>query len=166
MKILKSFKCATKGLIYTVKNEKNMRIHTVASFYVLLFSCFFDLNIEKYLLLFLVIGLVITLEMINSSIEAIIDICAKEYNTVAKVAKDVAAGSVMVASLIAVVTGLALFCDMSAYVKMWEFFVSHKMALLVFVLSVILSCVYIRSGPTEIKNKIKFLIRIFKNIGK
>lgn len=139
-----------------------MRVHTVIAFYVLIFSCFFELSIEKYILLFLTIGSVLSLEMINTSIEGIIDICSKEYNALAKVAKDIAAGAVMVASFVAVIIGLILFCDFSAYINMWAFFCSHKIVFAVLILSFLLSVVYVRFGPVEMKNQIKSKLKKFK----
>lgn len=163
MKILKSFKCAAKGILYTIKNEKNMRIHTVISFYVLLFSCFFHLSFVKYAVLFLTIGSVLTLEMFNTSIEAIIDICSKEYNSVAKIAKDIAAGAVMISSAFAVVIGIMFFGDFYVYISMWTFFAYNKLLFILLVLSILLSIIYIRKGPAEIKNKIFSTIKWLKN---
>ena len=162
MKILKSFKCAARGAIYTIKNERNMRIHTVISFYVLLFSCFFHLSFVKYAVLLLTIGSVLTLEMINTSIEAIIDICSKEYNSVARIAKDIAAGAVMISSVVAVAIGIILFGDFYAYIDMWAFFRYHKILLILLLLSVFPSLLYIKSGPAEIKRKIISLIKLIK----
>lgn len=162
MKILKSFKCAAKGAIYTIKNERNMRIHTVISFYVLLFSCFFHLSFVKYAVLLLTIGGVLTLEMINTSIEAIIDICSKEYNSVAKIAKDIAAGAVMIFSIIAAVIGIMLFSDFYAYIGMWAFFRYHKILFILLILSVFPSLLYIKSGPAEIKHKIFSAVKLIK----
>lgn len=162
--MLKSFKCAADGMIYTLKNERNMRSHTVAAFYILLLSLFFEFNVEKYAVLFLTIGSVMALEMVNTSIEGIIDICAKEYNATAKMAKDIAAGAVMISSIVAVVIGLLLFCDVSSYVKIWLFFCSHKIILTLFLLSIFVSAVYIRFGPVEIKNQLKCGIKFIKNL--
>ena len=162
MKILKSFKCAAKGAIYTIKNERNMRIHTVISAYVLLFSCFFHLSVVKYAILFLTIGSVLTLEMINTSIEAIIDMCSKEYNAVAKIAKDIAAGAVMIASAIAVAVGIMFFGDFYVYIGMWTYFRYHKILFVLLVLSVFPSVLYIKSGPAEIKHKIISAIKLIK----
>lgn len=162
MKILKSFKCAAKGAIYTIKNERNMRIHTVISAYVLLFSCFFHLSVVRYAVLFLTIGSVLTLEMVNTSIEAIIDICSNEYNSIAKIAKDIAAGAVMIASVVAVAIGIMFFSDFYAYIGMWVFFRYHKILFVVLILSLIPSIIYIKSGPAEIKHKIISLIKSIK----
>ncbi len=162
MKILKSFKCAAKGALYTIKNERNMRIHTVISFYVLLFSLFFHLSFVKYAVLFLTIGSVLTLEMINTSIEAIIDICSAEYNSVARIAKDISAGAVMVSSIVAAFIGVMIFSDFSAYIDMWAFFRYRKILFMLFVLSIFPSLVYIKSGPAEIKRKTISAIKLLK----
>ena len=139
-----------------------MRIHTVVSFYVLLFSWFFHLSAVKYAVLFLTIGSVLTLEMINTSIEAIIDICAKEYNAVAKIAKDIAAGAVMISSVAAVAVGMALFGDLYAYINMWAFFRCHQILFILLVISTFPSMIYVKSGPAEIKHKITSAIKLLK----
>ncbi|MDO4200144.1 MAG: diacylglycerol kinase family protein [Clostridia bacterium] len=164
MKILKSFKFAVKGILYTIKNEKNMRIHTVISFYVLLFSCFFHLSFVKYAVLFLTLGSVLTLEMINTSLEAIIDICSKEYNSVAKIAKDIAAGAVMISSVFAVLIGIMLFSDFYVYMSMLTFFMYHKLLFVLLILSILVSVAYIKSGPMEIKHKAIHTIKWLRDI--
>ncbi len=151
-------------MIYTLKNERNMRSHTVVTFYILLLSLFFEFNVEKYAILFLTIGSVMALEMINTSLEGIIDICAKEYNATAKIAKDIAAGAVMISSIVAVAVGLLLFRDVSSYIKVWLFFYSHKIILTLFILSIFVSGVYICFGPVEIKNQLKYGIKFIKNL--
>lgn len=151
-------------MLYTLKNERNMRAHTVAAFYVLIASLFFEFNVEKYAILLLTIGSVMALEMVNTSLEGIIDICAKEYNATAKMAKDVAAGAVMIASIVAVVIGLFLFCNASFCVKMWLFFCCHKVSLLLFMISIFISGVYIHFGPVEMKNQIKYGIKFIKKL--
>lgn len=141
-----------------------MRIHTVITFYVLLFSVFFHLSFVKYAVLLLTIGSVMTLEMFNTSIEAIIDICSKEYNSVAKIAKDIAAGAVMISSVFAVIIGIMLFSDLYVYMNMWTFFVYHKLLLVLFIISIFLSIIYIKSGPVELKHKTLHTIKWLKNM--
>ena len=99
MRILKSFKYAIRGIIYTIRNERNMRVHSVVSLCVIFLSFFFNLSAEKYCILGLVISFVIVSEVINSSLESLIDLCAKDYNSIAKAAKDMAAGAVLIASI-------------------------------------------------------------------
>lgn len=163
MKLFKSFKFALKGIMYTLKNERHMRIHVVASLCVLILSLFFDLNFEKYALLFLTIAMVITCEMINSSIECVVDIFAKDYNSIAKAAKDMAAGAVLVAAGFSILVGIFLFNDINSYFKMFKFFVLCPAALLGLLMFLILSYFYIFLGPTEIKNCVN---KSFNNLKK
>ena len=74
MTFLKGFKYAFCGIIHCIKNERNMRVHTVAALYVLVFARFFDFSLRDYVLLLLTIGGVIAAEAINTSIEALCDI--------------------------------------------------------------------------------------------
>lgn len=103
-----------------------------------------------------------SLEMLNTSVEAIIDICAKEYNSAAKVAKDIAAGAVMIFSGAAALVGLVLFSDIYAYIGMWAYFSCHKMLLILLIGSIFLSIIYVRSGPAEIKNRIVWAFKMLK----
>lgn len=163
MKIFKSFKFALKGIIYTLKNERHMRIHVVASLCVFILSLFFNLNAEKYALLFLTIALVMSCEMINSAIECVVDIFAKDYNSVAKAAKDMAAGAVLLVAGFSVAVGLILFNDINSYVRMYNFFILNPLALLGLILFFVLNYFYVFWGPAEIKNYFKRISKKFKN---
>jgi diacylglycerol kinase len=68
-----------------------------------------ELTHIEFLLLLFTISLVITSEMVNTSIESVTDLLTKEYRLEAKIAKDVAAGMVLTSSLLAVVVGLVIF---------------------------------------------------------
>jgi diacylglycerol kinase (ATP) len=110
-KITDSFNHAIEGIIYTVRTQRNMKFHMVIAIIVLLFSLFFDFTKLEMLVLFLTITLVIVLEMINTAIEATIDVLANYYHPLAKIAKNVAAGAVLIAAINAVVVGYLLFFD-------------------------------------------------------
>ncbi len=158
MNTIKSLKFAIKGIIYAVKNERNMRIHTVVAMYVLIFSLFFDMTFLKYAILILAIGLVIMAEMFNSAIENLIDLYSKDYNAAAKVAKDVAAGAVLIMCGTAIAIGAMLFNDFSAYIKMWAFFYAHPILILLLSFCIFISYKYIFLGPIEMKNRFKGLL--------
>jgi diacylglycerol kinase (ATP) len=114
MKIRKftdSFNHAIEGIIYAVRTQRNMKFHMVIAILVLLFSLFFDFTKVEMLILFITISLVIVLEMINTAIEATIDVLANYYHPLAKIAKNVAAGAVLIAAFNAVVVGYLLFFD-------------------------------------------------------
>lgn len=130
MKVLRSLKYALKGIIYAIKNERNMRIHTTVAGYVLAFSAICGMNASEYAILILTISLVIMGEMFNSAVENLIDLCAKEYNATAKAAKDIAAGAVLILAFASVAVGLILFTKEQAYTKLWAFFAFTRFRLL------------------------------------
>ena len=163
MSMLKTVKCAIKGIVYAIKNERNMRIHTVATFYVMLFSTFFKMSVVEYAILIVTIAMVITSEMFNSAIESLIDLCAKDYNTTAKAAKDIAAGAVLIVAMGAVGVGIALFSKKEAYISMWVFFCKNPIISILGIILLMSSYLYVFWGPTEIKNKIQSGLRELKN---
>jgi undecaprenol kinase len=109
VKLFKSFTFALNGMIHVFRTEQNMRIHMIAALITLILA--YILSIPKYevIILLILIGIVISLEMINTSIERIVDLVSSEYHPLAKQAKDVAAGSVLVFSMIAVIIGFLIF---------------------------------------------------------
>ncbi len=108
-RFVKSFGYAVDGLKYAFKYEQNIIAHTIATILVVAFGIAFHLNYTEWLIIILIIGLVVATELINTSIEAAIDLCTKEQNPLAKVAKDTAAAAVMVFAIIAVILGLMIF---------------------------------------------------------
>lgn len=109
--ITKAFNAAIEGILYTFKSERNMKIHYFLAVAVLIISLFFDLTKVEMLLLTFAISLVVISEMFNTAIEKTIDMITEEYNPLAKIAKDVAAGGVLIATLNSVVVGYILFYD-------------------------------------------------------
>lgn len=110
-KLIDSFNYAISGLIYTLKTQKNMRIHFMIGTLVIITSLFFDLTRVEIILLFFTICLVIISEMINTAIEATIDLYTTKFHPLAKIAKNVAAGAVLVASINSVIVAYVLFFD-------------------------------------------------------
>ncbi|RQD69773.1 MAG: phosphatase PAP2 family protein [Tindallia sp. MSAO_Bac2] len=110
-KLINSFNYAFQGIIYTLRTQRNMRIHVILSVLVLLMSLFFRLNRWEMMILFVTITMVIAAEMINTAIEAAIDLMTDQYNIFAKIAKNVAAGAVLITSVNAVVIGYLLFAS-------------------------------------------------------
>jgi len=110
-KLIDSFNYAIEGIIHTLQTQKNMRIHFVIAIGILITSLFFDLSKTELLILFISITLVFVLEMINTAIEAAIDLFANYYHPLARIAKNVAAGAVLIAAINAVFVGYLLFFD-------------------------------------------------------
>ncbi len=109
--IVKAFNAAIEGIIYTFKKERNMKIHYFVAVVTLISSLFLiDSKVEMILLLF-TISLVVISEMFNTAIENTVDMITDEFHPLAKIAKDVAAGGVLIATLNAVVVWYILYYD-------------------------------------------------------
>ena len=102
---------AVDGINYAFRTERNLKIHFAISLLVLVSCLLVDLEPVQLLCVFLLIGMVIVAEMFNTAIEAIVNLHTLSHHPLAKVAKDVAAGGVLVASVTAL-TG--------AYLLFWE----------------------------------------------
>lgn len=104
-----SFNCSFEGLIHAFRTQRNMRLHFLAAAMVLILSLWIPLNKMEVLILFFTIALVLMAEMFNTAIETAIDLITQEYHPLAKVAKNVAAGAVLIASVNAMVVGYLIF---------------------------------------------------------
>ena len=105
-----TFKNARKGMSLVLKSERNIRIHFCIAMAVLAVAFVLDFSMEKFCLLLLTIGFVIVTEMINSAIEYSLDaVFHNKYSRLVGMAKDISAGAVMFASVIAMVIGIILF---------------------------------------------------------
>jgi len=100
---------ALRGIGYCLKNEKHMRIHLIFAASAMFLSWYFRLAVREWLPIIFSITLVITLEMVNTAIERTVDLYTGEKHPLAKAAKDVAAGAVLVAALNALVIGAVVF---------------------------------------------------------
>ena len=109
MSFLNSFKYAFYGLIHCIKTQRNFRFHTCAALSAAILSYKYDLSHSDKLILAFTIVFVLISEMINTSIESVVDMTTKEYNEYAKIAKDVSAGAVLISAITASVTGMLLF---------------------------------------------------------
>lgn len=102
---------ALNGIIHAFKTERNLRIDYIIGGMVLICSLFFDFSKTEMICLILTIGFVIFAEMINTTVEYIVDLITQEYNENAKAAKDIAAGGVFIAGGISVIVAYFLFVD-------------------------------------------------------
>ncbi len=108
-RLFKSFKYAFEGIIYTLKYEQNMLIHILATILVVALGLTVRLSVIEWLFCILFIGIVIATELINSSIEAVVDLISPDKNSLAKVAKDTASGAVLVFAITSLIGGLIIF---------------------------------------------------------
>ncbi len=148
----KTFFSATKnalnGIIHAFKTEKNLRNDYIIGALVLFVSLFFDFTRTELICLVLTIGFVIFAEMINSTVEYIVNLVKTEYDLNAKAAKDIAAGGVLIASIISVIVAYLLFVDKirQASTALLTAVLSSKAHMLVTILFVVTILIVILKG--------------------
>jgi diacylglycerol kinase len=104
--LIASFRNAFAGLGYTLRTQRNARIHLLITVAVTVFGLWLGLSREGWCLIFLAVGMVWMAELSNTVLESVVDLLRPEFDPLAKTAKDVKAGVVVVASLTAVLIGL------------------------------------------------------------
>jgi diacylglycerol kinase len=107
--LIKSFGHAFEGLFHAFKYNRNLKIHFVTALIVIFASIFFHITLFEKEILGVMILLVISSEMINTSIEEMVNLITIEHRKEAGIAKDVAAGMVLVAAIGAVIIGIFIF---------------------------------------------------------
>ena len=107
--IIKSFIYAFEGIFYALRDNQNLRIHFIVAIIVILTGVFFKVNRFEMGIIGTMILLVIMAEMINTAIEEIVNLIVNEHRKEAKIAKDVAAGMVLVAVVGSVIAGILIF---------------------------------------------------------
>lgn len=107
--ISKSFQYAIAGIIYAFKNENNFRFHFILAIFVLLASWYFKITKTEWMFIVLTIVFVLTLELINTMFECMVDILEPRFHQYVKNIKDIMAAAVFVAALGAAVTGALIF---------------------------------------------------------
>ena len=108
---LDAWKNAINGIIYATTTQRNVKIQLVIAILVVIVSLFFDLSRAEFLCFLFTIILILFAEMCNTAIETVVDLYVDVYHPKAKIAKDVAAGGVVVTTINAVIVAYFLFFD-------------------------------------------------------
>lgn len=108
-KLTLSFKYASEGIITTIKEERNMFIHFLIAIIVVITGIYVRLSLNEWFICLLLFALVFSLELINTAIENTVDLVATKKNKKAKMAKDAAAGAVLIAAIFASIIGIIIF---------------------------------------------------------
>jgi diacylglycerol kinase len=104
-----SFRYALEGLISAFLKEPNLKFHFLAGLLVVVLGFVLQISKVDWMIVLILIGLVITIELTNTAIEAVVDGFTTEHHPAAKVAKDISAGAVLVAALTSTVVGFLIF---------------------------------------------------------
>lgn len=115
--IQKSFGYAFEGIFTGIRKERNMKIHVGMTGLVILFGFLLQISVTEWCLCMILFGLVMALELVNTAVEAVVDLVTEEKKPLAKIAKDTAAGAVLIAAIMAAGVGLMIFLP-----KLWVVF--------------------------------------------
>lgn len=103
--IVGPFKAAFDGIVHTFRTQRHMRIHLYVSLITILGALILNLRFREILVLVFMIGFVLFAEMFNSAIEATVDLVSPSYHPLAKFAKDISAGAVLITTIMAIIVG-------------------------------------------------------------
>jgi len=110
-----AFKNAFVGIVYCARHERNMKIHMIVACLAGILAWWLRLDSYEILILLVTISSVLIAEMLNTVVEAVVDLVSPEVHPLAKIAKDVAAGAVLIATITSLLVGYILFFE-----KMWH----------------------------------------------
>ncbi|MDI6791781.1 MAG: diacylglycerol kinase [bacterium] len=154
--LVKSLNHAFMGILYALKTERNMQLHTAVAVIVLLGSFFLNITRLELIALWFAVCLVLLAEMVNTSIENVIDLISDSYHPLAEIAKDVAAGAVLLASVNALIiayltlyTHLETFLNTSVIARAREIpeHVSFVSLLVVIIITVSIKAIFKKGTP-------------------
>ena len=107
--LLKTLSYGFNGILYTLKHERNMVIHFLIMILVIIAGIVFEITFVEWGVCFVLFALVLSLELMNTALENVVDLVTDEKKPKAKVAKDASAGAVLVAAIFAVIIGISIF---------------------------------------------------------
>ena len=107
--LIKSFQHAFCGILTSFVIGRNIKVHYTALLVAVLGGLYFGISKLEFLIILIISAQVICLEMVNTAIERTVDLVTSEYHIYAKIAKDVAAGAVLIASIVAIIIGGVIF---------------------------------------------------------
>ena len=109
LRFVRSFTFSISGLIYAYKYEQSMLVHVLATICVIAANFFFGVTAVEWLVTILAIGIVLSAELINTAIEAIVDMVTLEFHPLAKIAKDCGSAATFVLAMMAATIGCVVY---------------------------------------------------------
>ncbi len=108
-RFLNSFGYSMEGIIYTIKNEQSIIVMLLATILAIIIGLWLRIKPIEWVFVFLTIGIVLAFELINTAIEATIDLLSPEFHPLAKIAKDTGSAAVFITTIFAVIIGGVIF---------------------------------------------------------
>ena len=106
---INSFKYAFNGLIDAYRTEQSVWIYIPVALLVILAGFLLKISTFEWLIIILILGIILSLELINTALEAVVDLATEKYHPLAKKAKDTVSAAVLVFAITAVIIGLIIF---------------------------------------------------------
>ena len=107
--LYKSFGYAFQGIFTCIRKERNMKIHCMVAALVVIAGLILGISVTEWCICLGLFGMVMALELVNTAVEAVVDLVTEERHPLAKIAKDTAAGAVLIAAIMAAIVGLIIF---------------------------------------------------------
>ena len=108
-RLTKALGFALRGLRYVLLTQHNFHIHLIAALSVIIAGLLFGLSTTEWLVIVVTIFIVLSAETLNTAIEKLVDLVSPEYNNLAGLVKDIAAGAVLLTAIMSVIVGLIIF---------------------------------------------------------
>lgn len=109
MRFFRSIKFSIEGLLYAYRYEQSLWIHGVATIFSICLGIIFQIKLSEWAIVFIALGVILGMELINTAIEATVDLVTFEHHPLAKIAKDCGSAASFIMSLVALVIGLFVF---------------------------------------------------------
>lgn len=106
---LRTFKYSAQGLSYAYKNEQSMWIHAIATIVTIILGIVCSLSLTEWAIVFIALGVILASELINTAIEAAVDLVTLEIHPLAKIAKDCGSAATFVLTIVSVIICLIVF---------------------------------------------------------
>ncbi len=154
--LFRSFKNAFNGVLWCLKNERNLRIHFSLCIYMytyLLVYDFFEVTRTDWAVILVFNALVFCLEIFNTSLEKAVDLATQEYHILAKISKDAAAAAVLVSAIFSVVVGFIILLQPEAFKEMFQYYKENIHMVFVLIGSLVLTFIFILKGFPCFKKK-------------
>lgn len=148
---MRSFIYAFRGLLKTIRTERNMRVHLSVAFYVIIAGFVTNISGAEWATVLVCIGVVTALECFNTAIESLCDTVCPEKCKGIKTTKDAAAGAVLCAAIVSAVVGGIVFFNEQKVTAALEYFKNHTAESLIIILTLIPLIIFVRGGKREKK---------------
>lgn len=109
MRFIKSIKYSLDGLFYAYRYEQSLWIHGFAVLLAIILGVIFQIKLSEWAIIFIALGIILALELINTAIEAAVDLTTTEIHPLAKIAKDCGSAASFVMSIVSIVISLFVF---------------------------------------------------------